>query len=296
VREITLLPIGGVASLTKMPDKWHEELLIALAGPLTNIAIVAVFFFPMKAWLGDELFMMSFKAFYAGSLNMASLKANIISLYWINLTLAAFNLLPAFPMDGGRVFRAIMAGWMGFPRATKVAANFGVVFALFFVYYGWISHTYSLIFIGVFIFLSASGEEMQMNVKTALGRYKVSDVLYKDFIALKPDTALSEAQGLMLRIRQEGFPVVDEKGEIIGFAAGKDIMVGSGRYGPGDPISAVMKRDIPYVDEFTPLDQVQMIFSSGDTSSVPVLRGRQVVGVITAGDIGRVFNMAGGGR
>src|SRR3989338_10265804 len=117
VREITLFPIGGVAAMTKMPDKPSQELLISIAGPAFNMLVILVFFFPLKYLLGPEIL------FYP--LSTATWGLTLAHLYWINLMLALFNLIPAFPMDGGRVLRALIAIKIGRRRATAIAVGLG---------------------------------------------------------------------------------------------------------------------------------------------------------------------------
>ena len=128
VKEITLLPIGGVASMSRIPDKPYQEFLISLAGPMLNIGVVVIFFFPLYYLLGPDVL------FHPLSVNTFSLM--IAQIYWINLILAVFNLIPAFPMDGGRILRALLAQRMGYRKATKIAVNFGHIFALIFGYFG----------------------------------------------------------------------------------------------------------------------------------------------------------------
>ena len=161
VREITLLPIGGVSSMTRMPEKPIQEFLISIAGPLSNVVIIAVFFFPLKILLGPE-------ALFRYPLSAQTWPLTIAYLYWINLILAGFNLLPAFPMDGGRVLRAILATRLGYRKATKIAVNFGHAFALLFAYFGIIRLNIILVIIAIFIYTAASDELAQVDLKGTL--------------------------------------------------------------------------------------------------------------------------------
>ena len=153
VKEITLLPIGGIASMGRMPDKPVQELAISLAGPLFNIAVIAVFFYPMKAVLGDEVLFAHYST--------ATWPLTFAYVYWINLVLAGFNMLPAFPMDGGRILRSLLAMKLGNLKATRIAAGLGHVFAVIFAGIGIINLNIVLIAIGLFIYISASSEKMQ---------------------------------------------------------------------------------------------------------------------------------------
>ena len=158
VRDITLYPIGGIASMSKLPQKPYQEFLISIAGPLSNLAFIVIFFFPMKAYLGSKMLYASLKYVVAGYFVPYNFEFVVGQIYWINLLLALFNLLPAFPMDGGRVFRAILATKLGFYKATKIAVNFGHFFALIFGYIGFSKGRFLLLVIAIFIFISASEE------------------------------------------------------------------------------------------------------------------------------------------
>lgn len=163
VREITLLPIGGVASMTKLPDKPYQEFLISLAGPMFNIAVVAVFFLPLYFILGPRVLF--------HPLSVKTFAHTIAHIYWLNLGLALFNLIPAFPMDGGRILRAILSQKLGHRRATKIAVNFGHVFALLFGYFGLTHGNPVLVVIAVFIYMAASSEELHVNIKHNEGEH-----------------------------------------------------------------------------------------------------------------------------
>lgn len=174
VREITLLPIGGVASMDSMPEKPYQEFLISIAGPLFNLAVVAIFFYPMRYLLGDEVL-------FARPLSAATWPLAASYLYWINLMLALFNLLPAFPMDGGRVVRSILASRMGNLKATRIAALMGHVFAVIFVYLGITRGSIILVAIAIFIYLAASNEMEQAELKEALKKFRDKGILHNEF-------------------------------------------------------------------------------------------------------------------
>ena len=149
VREITLFPIGGIASMARMPEKPQQEILISLAGPASNIVVILVLFFPLRALLGPAVLF--------HPLSTESWPLTFAYVYWINLILAAFNLLPAFPMDGGRVLRALLAMRLGYQRATKIAVTIGHLFALVFAYVGILKFNIVLVVIAVFIYMAATG-------------------------------------------------------------------------------------------------------------------------------------------
>ena len=173
VREITLFPIGGVASMSSMPERPLHELLISLAGPLSNVVVIGLFFYPMRYFLGDEALF--------HPLSTATWPLTLAYIYWINLALAAFNMIPAFPMDGGRILRAVLATRMGWINATRIAVNLGRIFALVFAYFGITRGNWPLVIIGIFIYMAASGEGTRADIKETLKKFKIHDILPPDF-------------------------------------------------------------------------------------------------------------------
>lgn len=283
VKEITLLPIGGVSSMSKMPEKPMQEFLISIAGPLSNVAIILIFFYPMKLLLGaDNLF---------HKLSTDTWKLTFAYAYWINLILAAFNLLPAFPMDGGRILRAILARTMGYRKGTHVAVTFGHIFALAFAYFGIVKFNVILIVIAVFIYISASNEEMQVEIKETLKKFRVRDILTHDFVTIKKETTLAKVLELIFHSRQEDFPVVDH-GTLVGFITRQDIMNTVHQFGTAKLVSEVMRTNFPKVKEAESILKVQALMQEGNLRAIPVMRDDAVVGVITLEDIGRVYSIA----
>ncbi len=168
VREITLLPIGGVASMSSMPEKPSQEFFISVVGPLFNIVVILVFYNPMKSVLGPEVL------FYR-PFSTATWPLTFAYLYWINLMLAAFNLIPAFPMDGGRVLRSLLAGKIGYAKATKFAVGLGHIFAVGFVSFAIINKSIMLAAIAIFIYMAASNEGRQLDAKESLSKFKIGE-------------------------------------------------------------------------------------------------------------------------
>lgn len=283
VREITLLPIGGVSSMTKMPEKPSQEFLISIAGPLSNIVIIVVFFFPLKYLLGPEVLL--------HPLSTSTWPLVISYIYWINLMLAGFNLLPAFPMDGGRVLRALLATRLGYQKATRIAVNFGHIFALAFAYFGIVRFNIILIIIAIFIYTAASSEELQVDVKETLKKFRVRDILPRDFLTLKPDTTLAKVLELIFHSHQEDFPVVDSE-KLAGFVTRQDIMIGIHKFGMNQMVSDIMRKDFPRAKDTDSLIKAQIIMQENEMRAIPVVKDSQVLGVITLEDIGRVYAMA----
>jgi len=282
VREITLLPIGGVASMTKMPEKPMHEFLISLAGPMFNIMVIVVFFLPLKYILGDEVLF--------HPLSAATWPLTIAYVYWINLVLAVFNLIPAFPMDGGRIFRALLATKLGIRKATRIAVSLGHLFALVFAYFGITRMNFILVIIAVFIYTAASGEEMQVNVKETLKKFRVRDILPQDFVSIKPDATLGNVLETVFHNRQEDFPVVAD-GKMAGFITRKDLVTGLHQFGKDKTVSEVMRKDFPKVKDTDTLVKAQNVMQANGVTALPVLKDGDAIGVITIEDIGRVYAM-----
>ncbi len=286
VREITLLPIGGIASMAKMPEKPSQEFAISIAGPLFNLFIVLIFYFPMRLFLGKEVLHQSLRAF-----SISTWPTTFASIYWVNLILAAFNLIPAFPMDGGRVLRALLARRMGYQKATKIAVNFGHFFALIFGYIGILHMNFILVGIAIFIYMAASGEEMQVDAREVLKKFRVRDILSREFLTLSPDATLAKVLELMFHTHQEDFIVVDGNGKTAGFVTRQDVITNMHKYGTAKMVVEVMRTDFPMVKDIDTLAKAQIIMQENNIKAVPVQRNGEVIGVITLEDVGRVYSM-----
>lgn len=282
VREITLLPIGGVASMTKIPDKPSQEFFIAIAGPLFNLLIIVILFYPLKYLLGPEVLF--------HHLSTKSWPLTIAHVYWINLILAAFNLIPAFPMDGGRVLRALLAVRIGYQKATKIAVNFGHIFALLFAYLGITRFNLVLIAIAIFIYMAASSEELQVDIKETLKKFRVRDILSHDFYTLRSDATLAKVLEAIFHSHQEDFPIVDD-GRLVGFITRQEIITNLHQFGMDKLVRDVMRTDFPKAKDTDSLIHLQNIMQDGEIRAVPVVRGDEVLGVITIEDIGRIYAM-----
>lgn len=244
--DITLLPIGGLARLARIPEKPVQEILVALAGPAVNVVIFGLLFLSGYADFSG--------AAMTGTMTLAQLPAEIALL---NLILAAFNMIPAFPMDGGRVLRAVLSLMTNRVRATRVAAFIGqglaVVFALYGLYIG--SFIYPLI--AVFIFMAARAEAQDVQLRALARTTRVDDVMATGFTALSPHVTLGQARNAFDRNDQPEFPVVDgASARIIGFLSRKQLFDALPKLGEAETVDAVMSRNVAQVNMGQPLANV----------------------------------------
>lgn len=186
VRDITLLMIGGVSQMTEAPKESRHEAMMAFVGPLTSLVIGGVLL-AVNALLDFQLFNLRFAIFYLGALNVV---------------LGVFNLLPAFPMDGGRILRAVLTPRLGIVRATRTAAMVGKAFAILFGVLGLLSFNFILILVAFFIFMGAEGESRQVQLKAALSNLRVRDVMRTEASALPAGATAADAVEYLVRERR----------------------------------------------------------------------------------------------
>jgi len=287
VKKIMLLPIGGVATMNEMPRNPFQELMISLAGPTSNILILIVFYFPLRVLLGNDTLMYPLLSII-GKSGGAGRFSIIAYVYWINLVLAAFNMLPAFPMDGGRVLRALLSYRMSRKKATNIAVRLGHVFALIFAYVGIVHGNIFLLIIAVFIYTSASSEGLQVNLSETIRNYTVKKVLSDGFISVSPETSLGKVLEFVLHTHQEDFPVI-ENDRLVGFLTKRDFIEGLHMKSKEASVSEIMRTDIPRVRASTPLHEVRKLMQLHGAGAMPVMRGDKVIGMITVYDIDRVY-------
>ena len=273
-RDITLYPIGGVARLERMPDKPIEELWVALMGPAVNVVIVAGLFAYLL--LSQSLVPLNELTVASGSFAER--------LMTVNLSLVLFNLIPAFPMDGGRVLRALLAMRMDYVRATQIAANIGQGMAFLLGFIGLFSNPF-LLFIAFFVWIGASQEASMVQVKNSVSGIPVTRAMLTDFKSLSPRDNLSQVVGLILAGSQHDFPVVDANGKVAGILDRDSFMMALTRHGQSVPVMEFIRRDLPEVDSYDMIEMVLMRLQESGSKTLPVTHGGQLVGLITAENI-----------
>jgi Zn-dependent protease/CBS domain-containing protein len=282
--DITLLPIGGVARLERMPEEPKQELVIAIAGPLVNVVIAACLFVVIGArgQVGLET------AVERGDI--------LIGLLRINVWLVLFNLLPAFPMDGGRVLRALLATRMSYARATQTAATVGQAFAFIFGMIGLfgVPHLMHpnpfLIFIAFFVYIGASQEAALAQMRDVSRRFPVSSAMVREFRSLPESATLQEAVDALLATSQHDFPVVDENGGVAGILTRHDLIAALRKNDPAIRVGDVMRRDIPTVTTGTRFEEAFRIMQECNCPAVPVLDSmKRLVGLLTPENVSELM-------
>jgi Zn-dependent protease/CBS domain-containing protein len=280
--DITLLPIGGVARLERMPDDPIQELLVALAGPAVNVVIaglLAVALLAMGALA--SVFDMGTQSF----LRIDSVAGFLLQLLVVNVILVVFNMLPAFPMDGGRVLRALLATQLSYVQATHIAALVGQAMAIFFFVAGLFTGALMLMFIAIFVYLGAQAEARSAELRSVFLGVSVGDAMVTRFQTLSPDDPIEHATDELLAGHQHDFPVVVD-GQVIGILSRSDIVSALSKGGENHRVGDVMRPDCQLLDESERLDRAVARMQQLQCSTLPVVRQGKLVGLLTSENIG----------
>ena len=240
--EVTLLPIGGVASLQRLPTKPMQEFLVAIAGPAVNLVIGLVLMLLIGSIMPDRLSQLDDPG--------VSLLGRLAG---ANIFLAIFNLIPAFPMDGGRVLHAFLSTKLGAQKATQVAATIGQALAFVFGFIGLFGNPL-LLFIAVFIYVAAAGEAQMSSVHEALRGLSVADAMETRFTAIPIDANLAQAVDALLSTAQHDFPVVDAFSKPAGLLAREDIVSALANHDRATPIATFMRHPVEVVSVAAPAE------------------------------------------
>lgn len=268
-RDITLLPIGGLARLEKMPDKPMQELVVALAGPAVNVVIAAVIFIGLKVTGLWEPF--TTETMIEGPF--------LQRLYVVNIFLVLFNMLPAFPMDGGRALRAVLASRMGQLRATRIAASVGQGMALLFGFRGLFSNPF-LVFIALFVWMGATAEYGMAQTDALLSDVPVRRAMVTLYDVLSPKQSLGEAVAITLKGPQADFPVV-EAGQVVGILTQGELLKGLSEEGRDALVSHAMHAEFDTAHPDEDLDDAFKRLQLCQCRTLPVLEHGQLVGLLT---------------
>jgi len=273
-RNITLLPIGGVANLEKMPENPKEEFLVAAAGPLVNVVIALLLFLivPVGDILAQEQEVLQEE--------LATIRADtfLFHLLFLNIVLVLFNLLPAFPMDGGRIFRALLSMKMSRIKATRIASGLGKFMAFIFFFAGLFFNIF-LAIIAVFVYFGAHSENVMTQQMNLLEGKEVRDAMIKKFTILKPDETLDTAINAILNSTEQNF-IIATNGQIEGVLYMEDISPVLRTKGKEVAIRQVMQTEVPTLKADEALSDAFMEFNRRNRNFFPVLDRGEIVGVL----------------
>lgn len=275
--DITLLPIGGLARLERMPDKPSEELVVAIAGPLVNVAI-ALLLFP----------------FVQGSMDPGAIENAGASLggklFTANVMLVLFNFIPAFPMDGGRVLRAFLAMRMDYAKATGIAAAIGQSIAVVGGLWALLNGMPMLVLIAVFIFTGANSEAAFAQFKGLSASMRVQAATITAFQSLPLHATLNDAIEILLASSQHDFPVLGPAGEVRGLLTRDDLLVALRKSGAETPVAAVMQTSVPSVHPTMLFDRAFALLQESGFPALPVVDSAgRLVGLFTPENVSELL-------
>ena len=278
-RNITLYPIGGIARLERIPSEPMKEFWIAIAGPAVNV-VIAIFLAGLIVATGGSF----------APQTMLDPGSNVLAtIMWINVALVGFNLLPAFPMDGGGVLRALLATRNDYADATQTAASIGQGMAILFGLFGLITLNPILLFIALFVYVGAQQEAQQAMMRALTEGTPVRQAMMTRFQTLMPDNTLGDAVDELLAGSEHDFPVVDEKGQVIGLLRRRTLIQALSDRSRDTPVREVASAECFTVDAGAMLDEALTQMQQANCSTVPVVRDDALVGLLTLENVGELM-------
>jgi stage IV sporulation protein FB len=277
--DVTLLPIGGVARLERIPEAPGEELLVAIAGPLVNVAIALALIVFFGASLSPQ--------------HLAAVESHQVSmidrLAAVNLFLVVFNMIPAFPMDGGRVLRALLAMRLGHVRATEVAATIGQWTAFGLGFLGLFTNP-MLIFIAIFVYLAASSEAQLVAIRAMSRDVPVSAAMITQYASLTPNERIDAAIETLLRTSQSVFPVVDESTRLVGVLGRDEMIRALKELGPDAAVAEVMTTEVPIMSHRGRLEEAFRMLQEKSKPAVGIVdASSRLIGLVTSETVGEML-------
>ncbi len=280
--DVILLPIGGLARLERMPEQPRQEFLIAVAGPLVTLLIALGFYAYLRASGAEPaIFTLDLDADSGAGLLMH-----------VNFMLLYFNLLPAFPMDGGRMLRSILAMKWGLPRATRTAAAVGQLLAFAGGMYGLVTNHFVLVLIAFFVFLGAGAEVAAVEQKTAGLGVRVADMMMTRFRTIPVHARLEVAVAMLLEGNQREFPALDNDGRIEGMLSRENLIQGLAARGPQSTVQEAMTANIPLLHPELGFDEALTRLRASGTPALPVVDAQgQLIGVLSSENISELIQV-----
>ncbi|SHF38602.1 Zn-dependent protease (includes SpoIVFB) [Fodinibius roseus] len=277
-RDINLLPIGGVARLERMPEDPKEELVVAIAGPAVNV-VIAIGLYLIMLVLGQSNTELSHHV--AGGNFLADLLL-------INIILVLFNLIPAFPMDGGRVLRALLAFKMKRSKATRVAASVGQLLAIGFVLFGLFYNPW-LLFIGIFVFIGAGAESQQVTMQESLREVKAKDLITTGYPALPQTASVSKAATAFMESREPELVITDDEERFVGLLSYERIIEEMQKGHFNNPVVNLVKEEVQTLTPDALIYELLPQIQQSGQRIFPVLDDDRLAGVISHTDLIRLL-------
>lgn len=292
VAGITLLPIGGMSQMEEMPRDPKKELFISIAGPLSNVVIAILMFLGALLFFSREEFSASG---LANLLFQRSFKGAYTYLMLVNVTLAIFNLIPAFPLDGGRVFRSLLALTIGEQRATRVAVIVGQALALALGLWGLLGGGIFVILVAIFIFFGASSEGRGEETGRVLREVRVGQAVNADVEYARPDQSVGELAARLFHTYQTDFLVVDENERLVGIVTRDALITALSREGRHYPVVEAMLTDFPSISSKESLFEAFNRMRSAGVRAAPVIDDGHLKGMVSMEDISEVYSLLAAG-
>lgn len=275
-KNIVLLPIGGIASIEKFPDNPKQELAISIAGPLVNVVIA------LLLWLVQ----LPHTSFWEAPQDVSIVHGHdfLYNLRIANIGLALFNLIPAFPMDGGRIFRALLGFKLNYIQATSIAATVGKIIAVAFIALGILFFNPFLPIIGIFIIFSASTEEYYLQLKSLAKGVKLKEVLMYDYNSLQTNMPVQEAANILINNHSKYFVLMDGTNPV-GSINRLEIVKAIAEMKYKEPLQSLIKEDIEFLDVNTEVGAVLEKLARNDERIYPVMEDKHFAGVVNLNHI-----------
>lgn len=274
-KKITLLPIGGVASLERMPEDPKQELMVAVMGPVVNIVIAFFLYFFIRSQLAVFQDPEQVEEFF----QVISAENFLLYLFITNIMLVVFNAIPAFPMDGGRVLRALLSFSMDRVRATQIAANLGQFIAVLFFFLGLLYNPF-LIFIALFVYFGASGEYMMIRHMSILKGHRVREAMMTSFTTLQPDDSLEKVGEVLLSGTERHFVVAGSAGEVVGILYNTEITEAFQTKRTRQTVGDLMSKDYLLVAPDEDLSAIYRKVQGRQLSFFPVMENGHLIGTV----------------
>jgi stage IV sporulation protein FB len=286
VKQIVLSPIGGVAQLASIPDKPLQEFVIAIAGPLVNV-VIAVLMGAVVVLFGLQVTnpMAVLTGLSVGGFTLLALFSYV---FVYNIFLAAFNLIPAFPLDGGRVFRALLAMRLNYVTATNIASAVGRAFAVALGIYAFFTGGIFLILIAVFVYMAAGQEAAYVRMRSVLRGYTVQQIYSAEVHRIPPSYTIQQAFNLMAFTGQSALPVTFDE-QLVGIVTRPGLLAAMRQFPPYATVDEVMLANVRPVDLTTDLYDVQQRMAEEQAEALPVTGNGRFMGLISARQVNELL-------